>query len=95
MNMKLYCALVGIGVLLAACASDEVDGFTKTRADATPYGEAHAQCWVRAFSLLGGNAMDAARQREFDSCMARDGWQDQRALFGRSQGGPQSANQPR
>jgi hypothetical protein len=87
--------LVATSFLLAACMSGESDGLTKARADAGSYREAHARCWVRAYSLLGGNAMDMARQREFDSCMARDGWQDQRALFGRGQDGPQSAGQPR
>jgi hypothetical protein len=88
--------LTGIAVLfsaglLAACAQGESGGFTKMRADATPYADAHAECWGEAGSLLGGNAMDMARQRAFDNCMALNGWQDQHVLFGGGQAAPQSA----
>jgi hypothetical protein len=88
-------ALAGTSLMLAACMSDESDGLTKTRADATSYRKAHTQCWARAYSLLGSTGMDMTRQREFDSCMAREGWQDQRALFDRGAGAPQQGSATR
>ncbi len=39
--------------------------------------------------------MVMARERAFDNCMARNGWQDQRALFGESEAAPQTAGRTR
>jgi hypothetical protein len=70
-------------VMLAGCA--ENNGMTRTRAasgssDGRPFAEAHRECWVVAMNSAG-NAQTQAQQRSYDSCMARNGWADQRGIF--------------
>jgi hypothetical protein len=45
------------------------------------FNQANAECWEISMSLLGGLAMDAARQRAYDSCMNDRGWYDPRLPY--------------
>jgi hypothetical protein len=40
------------------------------------FNQANAQCWTIAYSLLGGNAMDMARDRAYNQCMNDRGWEN-------------------
>jgi hypothetical protein len=64
--------------ILTACAENR--GFTQTRSDARPFGEAHEECWAQSMNL-GGNAATGAQVSIYDACMARNGWADQRGIM--------------
>jgi hypothetical protein len=65
-------------VILAGCAENR--GFTKMRDDARPFAEAHSDCWQTSMNIAGF-AATAAQVQAYDSCMARNGWSDQRPLI--------------
>jgi hypothetical protein len=68
---------------LSACALDPQGGYQPmSQPAAAPaansFNEANAQCWTLAYTLLGGNAMDSARSRAYETCMHDRGWEDPR-----------------
>jgi hypothetical protein len=74
-----FLAVVAVSAtILAGCA--ENGGFTQTRPDARPFGEAHSECWAQSMNL-GGNAATGAQVSIYDACMRRNGWADQRGVM--------------
>ena len=82
-------AVLVSGGLLAACAQDETRGFTKISEDGKPFAQAHAQCLTEGMNTGGFSSVP--QMRVYDACMARNGWQDQRAPFGGTQAAPKIA----
>ena len=71
-------AILSVSLLLSACAIDPHGGYVPARDGAPPFEQANARCWERSMSLLGGLAMDSARDRAYDTCMRENGWADPR-----------------
>lgn len=69
---------------LSACAVDPQGGYRpieRSGSDGSArvsFDDANAQCWGLAYTLLGGNAMDSARSRAYETCMRDRGWEDSR-----------------
>lgn len=70
---------------LSACGLDPQGGYRpmaqasgSQNSDSMSFDTANAQCWTAAYTLLGGNAMDSARSRAYDTCMHDRGWEDPR-----------------
>jgi hypothetical protein len=74
---RLMAATAIAAAFLVGCA--ENNGMTRTRADARPFGEAHAECHAVAMNNAG-NAATARQTRAYDACMARQGWADRRGF---------------
>jgi hypothetical protein len=75
--------ILAFALVLSACAMDPQGGYRPVEqsgsAEGTSFNDANAQCWTQAYTLLGGNAMDSARSRAYDTCMHDRGWYDPRA----------------
>jgi hypothetical protein len=77
--------ILAAAIALAGCGLDPQGGY-RPMAQASgsqvsgsmSFDEANAQCWTLAYTLLGGNAMDSARSRTYDTCMHDRGWEDPR-----------------
>jgi hypothetical protein len=82
-NVVLVAALA-----LSACGMDSQGGYqpmnqqtgsatggSYSSPDAKAYQQAHDECWESSMSLLGGNAMDATRERTYNQCMNARGWE--------------------
>ena len=77
--IRILAVVAASATILAGCAGAENRGFTQTRPDARPFGEALAECWAQAMNL-GGNAATASQVSIYDACMRRYGWADQRGM---------------
>jgi hypothetical protein len=79
-------------LVLSGCAVDPYGGYRPMNqaasgsADGVSFNQANAECWERSMSLLGGVAMDSARQRAYDTCMNDRGWYDPRLPAPRPRG---------
>jgi|GEM_PF-2513169 len=83
MNSRSNClTVVGLAVLVGACAAGGHAGYTQTRPDATPWPEARALCWRESMGS-GGSGQDYTNRQwvVYNACMARNGWADMRSLF--------------
>jgi hypothetical protein len=75
-------SVVLLGVLvLAGCGMDSQGGYRRMQqasgsADGISFQQANTECWNMAYSLLGGNAMDSARERAYNQCMNDRGWEN-------------------
>lgn len=72
-----------LAICLGACAVPANDGFTRTRADALPFRQAHGECWAVAMNI-GGMAQTTFQMNAYKQCMAAKGWEDRRTIFGAS-----------
>jgi hypothetical protein len=77
-SRHLLLLLLAVGV--SACGSAHNDGYSQTRTDAAPFGEAHARCMAVAMNI-GGMGQTVAQMSAYQRCMAESGWEDRRHVF--------------
>jgi hypothetical protein len=79
-------SLAAAAIALAGCALDPQGGYrpvtqvSGTTHQPLSFDEANAQCWTVSMNNAGYGAT-MAQLSAYQSCMARNGWQDQRTLF--------------
>jgi hypothetical protein len=79
-------AFAAAAIALSGCALDPQGGyrpatqFSGSSQQPISFDEANAQCWTVSMNNAGYGA-SMAQLQAYQTCMARNGWQDQRTLF--------------
>jgi hypothetical protein len=85
-NSFVRTGLVAAAIALSGCAFDPQGGYRPaTQVSGSPqqpvsFDEANARCWTVSMNNAGYGATMAQAQA-YQTCMVRNGWQDQRTLF--------------
>lgn len=77
--------ILGVALALSACALDPQGGYQPMQRSGTGTGsvtfnDANAQCWTVSMNNAGYGAT-MAQLAAYNTCMARNGWEDRRQLF--------------
>ena len=79
-------AMAAVAIAVAGCALDPQGGYrpaTQLSGSAqqpVSFNDANAQCWSVSMNNAGYGA-SMAQLQAYQTCMARNGWEDQRTLF--------------
>ena len=85
-NSLVRSSLVVAAIMVAGCAFDPQGGYrpatqvSGSSQQPASFDEVNAQCWTVSMNNAGYGATMAQAQA-YQTCMARNGWQDQRTVF--------------
>jgi hypothetical protein len=85
-NSLVRHGLAAAAIALSGCALDPQGGYRPAaQMSGSPerpvsFDEANARCWTVSMNIAGYGAT-IAQQQAYMTCMARNGWEDQRTLF--------------
>ena len=85
-STSIRTVLAAATIALAGCAIDPQAGYRPVTQvsgsvqQPASFDEVHAQCWTVAMNNAGYGAT-LTQLNAYESCMKRNGWQDQRTVF--------------